>query len=196
MTGCSPNEQPTESSDVPQDGTCLISESSYFGNTYSSSEIPFDFPYGENYIQCLSVDLYQEPTEHGYYVYAIVAVDMSELSDTDIYWIDKNEEFKVEVVLDNDKNNLEAKFLSNLCQLKKDDITYYAFDASEEFKYAFDSSNTTIRLSINNEDVKYTYRYSTDIDMVKDTSSMDKDIYSAMSDAYQRQLEFWREFIN
>lgn len=197
LCGCSlnTNNQTSEATNSLPEGITLIHESEDFGNSYSCDQIPFSLPYGETSIQCSSAKLYQSRSEHGYYVYALIEVNVNDISDDDLYWLEKNEELNPSIMIDNESNNMENKHLSNLCRLEKGGIIYYVLDSLEEYRYSFENSNVSLFIHLDNGKMYDSYMYSFDVENVTDISEIDKDIYNAINDALQRKIEFWKDFI-
>lgn len=193
FTGCETNNE-IKDDDLPE-GISLISSSDY-GNTYSSSNIPFDIPYGDKNVSCVSAELYQGESEHGYYLYAVVSVDVGELSESDLYWMDEEEDFRVGIRIHNENNGLESERLGKLCALKIDNIIHHAFHLGNEYQYSFDNSELSLFFDVDNEKLYDTYMCSTDVNTARNTKDIDEDLYSAMAESLQTRLEFWQNFGN
>ena len=199
LCSCKPLEnrqieiKPTEPA-LPE-GMKILYEGEY-GTTYNCSKLPIEIPCGEGILKCTAVELYQEPSEHGYYLYGVVTFDLSGLSSDDIYWLDKDDDFNLKIFVDHEKNSIENEKLSTLCVYKNSGYRYYALDGMDEYRYSFDGSNCTLCIDIGNDKLYDTYRYEFDAGTVKDTAEMSKGLYKAMNRALEQQLEFWKSIFS
>lgn len=191
LCGCSGIDYQA-SQNIEENTNILYSDEN--GTSYTFDELPIEIEYGSGVIKCTKAELYQEKSEHGYYLYGIVAINLNDLSDDDVYWLDKNKEMNISLMVDNELNELENLSLSSLCITDDYNVRFYIFDTKDEYRYSFDKSNTSMFIRLDNSELFDTYMYSFDTEKVKSTEELDPDLYRAMSNALDKQIEFWKNF--
>ena len=129
------------------------------GKSYSIDALPYDMVYNDITIKLLSSEYYQSKTDHGYNIYVVLNLDISDLSDDDLYWIEKDEALASRVYLDKGKNNINFDGMSELCYLDVKGVRKIAFWNHEEYRYDFEATEATISIDI---DQNETYKYKSD----------------------------------
>jgi len=186
LIGCDTNSYTVEKTD---DGGTIVYSSDY-GTTYSYDELPINIEYNGNDIKCLYTEIYQEKAEHGYDIYVVASIDLSELSEDDIYWIGKDEELRISVLLTNKENDVEGVSMNELCMLENNNVRRIVFYLNDTYRYTFANSCLSTFTDIKKGKQTDTFIYKTIVsDNIKSTSEIGKDLLEEISAAFQRQIE-------
>ncbi len=181
------------------------------GFTYNLSILPYDMEYNKNIIQFSSCELYQEKSDasYSYTPYIVAKVKIDGIDNETLCWFDK--ELYTYGNISNDKNQLNGKELSKVCEIDNGGYRYYVFSksllTSDDYKYDFSESVFNINFSISQDEkvtyevsgkqhtdnkfLKYNYHGNSSHD-VKDLKALGEDIWYEIK---QKQLELMKHKI-
>lgn len=210
LTGCGSQSNNT----TVTEGDENVTYSSDSGTDYFFDSLPFVMNYNESNINYIDVDFYQDETEHGYSIYAIAAFNIRNLSDDDLYWMDKNKDLDVLIYITNEKNSLDFEGMRKLCTFDKDGIRSVVFWLSGEYRYDFADSELNTFANIGQDDTyeftnddrktselnkRNSYQYSLNIvdeNDIKSSNEINDELFNAMmrgfddiKDAYNNLLD-------
>ena len=119
--------------------------------------------YNENIFQFSSCELYQEKSDinYSYTPYIVAKVKINEIDDETLHWFD--EDLYAYGNISNDKNQLNGKELSKICEIDYGGYRYYVFSQSllisDDYRYDFSESVFNVNFSVS-QDEKVTYEVS------------------------------------
>lgn len=155
----------TDSSENSDDSIIYESES---GFSKSVQVIPYDnLAYNDKTFTLKSVDFYrmQSKSGFGYFPFVVIQFDLSNLSDSDIYWMMQETDtlglrtFGVDVYLTSDQNVIDSKNMKRLYATYDTESAVYIYYLPKEYKYDFSDLELSISISIE-QDETYDYKDS------------------------------------
>ncbi|MEY8536711.1 hypothetical protein AALH30_24860 [Blautia pseudococcoides] len=179
-------------------------------------ELPSEMQFNDNTIQYVSLDLYQDKSAsgHGYNAYATLTIDVANLNDDELYWIeqasDNNSLLKVldvNVYITDEKNGLDFDSMLLVSGVIDGSQRTYCFALPKEYKNSFDNSEISGYVNIEQDetyefksssgltsDEKRIYKYSYNIDCSESykllpVSQMSSDIYNSMVNGMQNIMK-------
>ncbi len=124
--------------------------------------LPYDMNFNGNTIVFDSVELFQGPSSsgYGYSIYAVATIDVSNLDEKDLYWLDQDfghvyGTLQIDAYITDDSNNLDFDSMM-LGHSIYGDKRMYAFTLLEECKQPFNNAEVTVSISIEQDE---TYNY-------------------------------------
>jgi hypothetical protein len=112
--------------------------------TFNLSILPYDMEYKGHILQFSSCELYQEKSDvnYSYTPYIVAKVKIDGIDDETLHWFD--EDLYVYGKISNDKNQLNSKELSKICEIDNGGYRYYVFSQSllvtNDYRYDFSES--------------------------------------------------------
>ncbi len=204
ISGCRASSNNLEYTQTPTDENARIYDNERGKNRYIST-LPYDMDYNGKTIIFDSVELFQGPSSsgYGYSIYAVATIDVSNLDEKDLYWLDQDygqpyATFEIYAFITDESNklDLETMKLSHALNGKK---RKYVFTLRNEYKQSFDNAEVTISISIK-QDESYNfksddgkeselnkhneYKFTAEAkggSELKDINSMDKDLLQFIS---------------
>lgn len=125
------------------------------GNRYAFTSLPCDMDYNGEKIVFESADFFQTKSAsgYGYIPYLIVTVDVSALSDESLYWLDKDEDFRISAYLTSDDNGIDFEAMQTAKGVDYGDKRSYAFTYLDEQKNPFYPSNFSVTIDLTQDEV-------------------------------------------
>lgn len=161
-SGCSQtsnsNTTNTESSNSATDPYNRVEERDS-GLTCVFSSLPYEMDYNGSKIIFDSADFVQTKSAsgHGYIPYLAITLDTSNVSEDDLYWMDKNEDISFLANITCESNNIESEPMQCVGMANYGDKRVYTFSVLEEQKEEFVPSSFYCSFEIRQED---TYKYN------------------------------------
>ena len=138
-----------------EDGTRV--EQGESGDTYFFESMPRTITYDEKEIKLSNISFYEDKLKHSYNLYVLVDFDMLDLTEDDIYWMEKERDLDVSVYVDDEDNRFDNETLSLLRKVRLSDGTYrFAFCTSGVYRYNLCGASCDVSIHMTQED---TYEY-------------------------------------
>ena len=173
MVGCGGQKVETKpETEVKSDVQLLYSNDS--GDNYTVSTIPCSMEYNGKEIILDEAKVYESSSEHGYHVYASLGIDLKNLSEDDIYWLDNEEDLSANIYMSDDKNGIDFKRLNSLGSYDDGSRRIYMYYYLDEIHYELTNAEFSVDLSIKKSD---TYEYKNDKGLTKTANKTDHYAY-------------------
>lgn len=202
LTSCSPAV--SKETQTVKDPNITYSDES--GDSYDIKKLPFDMKYNGVNVQLLSVDLYQDKVEHSYNLYAVISLDISKITEDDLYWIDKNKEIEPAIYITNKQNDIKFDSMQKLCTYDDGGIRKIAFWMNDEYRYSLSPSDICASVDIEskktydykgkklNKSDSYMYSIDSCTDF-KSTDTIDSGLCNAMNEAFENIKNIYRNML-
>lgn len=168
------------------------------GKSVSVKNLPCHIEYNGSTFELTGVEMYESYSEetYSYFLYAIVAFDVSDLTDAEIHWLTK-EDIDVYMLFDQAKSDDDVDFayMSVLGSLHLTDTgeLFYVFTPSywNAYRDSFAGSGCFLSIKVTQQDTyqykdtdlqkKFSYSYYFDIpDDMKDSEAIEQPLYDYM----------------
>lgn len=192
---------------IENDGTTVLV--SDYGNSYTLKQLPKNLKYNDKSILLETIEFYQDKNNYVYDLYAIVTLNLSELSDEEIYWMLKNNDLDYySIDIDSEKNEYKDKPLSYLNKSLQNSELKLLFYLQEDSRYSFESGTFDFNFQIKqsekytddkgnayNKRISYSY-YDENIceegNTLPSTEELDEITYKAMYDGFEGIKDYWK----
>lgn len=161
MSGCETASINSEYTMPPTDEYAWIYDNEA-GENRMIDTLPYDMNYNGNTIVFDSVELFEGPSSsgYGYTIYAVATIDVSNLDEKDLYWLDQDfghvyGTFQINAYIRDNSNDLDFESMM-LGHSVYGDKRMYAFTLLEECKQPFNNAEVTVSISIEQDE---TYNY-------------------------------------
>lgn len=213
LIGCSENNTDSDIEVLKaSDGSTIFRSES--GDSYTCKSIPFRMTYDGIGITYNSVNFYQDSTENGYNIYAVITIDTSEVSEKNLYWIEEDEAIEPTVYLTNKKNKLDFDSMGFLCKYVDGKKIHYAFRMPSEYRYSFEETEIYASIDLQQSE---TYQYKDDDGEISElnkcnsygfeytiehaselstTDSIDHELYMAMVDGLKNIKNTYEDMLD
>lgn len=191
ITGCSKNGLEMQTTAETNGGVRI-----YEGDKrviFNLITLPYDMEYKGHILQFTSCELYQEKSDidYSYTPYVVAKVKIDGIDDETLHWF--NEDLYVYGKMSNDKNQLNNKEFSKICEIDNEGYRYYVFSQSllfsHDYRYDFSESSFNVGfLILQGEDyraLQFIYAGSSSSN-VKDLKDVGEEVWHAIK---QKQLE-------
>lgn len=111
-------------------------------------KLPYKMDFDGKSIIYSSVDIYQMESEHGYYPFVVMCIDLTSLTDDEIYWSKEEDSIESEVFFQSPSNDINFTTMNYVSSFDKDKYRYFVFGYFDESKKDFSDIelNCTITL--------------------------------------------------
>lgn len=184
LCGCSANSVTPSQTNMEntyyEDGSYSYQTPS--GISYNIKTLPFTLQNNDLQMDLVDAQYYEVYSEanHGYTGYAIAVFDRSNLTDDDIYWMDKMEyatrEFDVNAFI-RKKDSSDSSFMVSFWNKYDQNYWYRIFRTSETMRYSLGGGQISIQSvwDANNDDAQdMWYHYIIEIDEETDYSDLSR----------------------
>lgn len=167
----------------------------------SKRSLPIDAAIYKTSLTIESVEFYQDKSDHGYYLYAILTLDISELDGDDIYWMDKDNVLDFDLYITSEDNNYKQQSLTRLIYMDDEGKRYIFFTLTEEPRYSLENASYSMNFSVKHEnsyerDYYYVINQNlSDGELLPTTDSLDKKMYNAFVEGQQSYLKRMKELL-
>ncbi len=191
------------------DGTSVYHKES--GDLYYIETLPRNIVYDGKEVTVKSINFYEDKENHAYSFYALVDFDMSDLTDDDIYWMEKDNDLEVSVYVDDEDNEFDNERLSLLCKVRLSDSTYrFAFQMGGSYRYSLCGKNCNLMIDMT-QGGKYKYKNKdgeiTELDKIdsydyigylipeelETSDAIDEVTQKAMVEGLKNEIEFYKD---
>lgn len=126
------------------------------------SGIPFQMNYNGKELTVSNISAYEQYTSHQYTLYVVVKIDASDLTDDELYWLQKDD-IDADLSITCEDNNMENDSMSLLGSLRYTDtkqlnLVYYT-SFFHETRYSFAGSRIKCSFRATQKE-KYEYEYN------------------------------------
>lgn len=144
------------------------------GKNIGVEKLPYSIEYNAKTIPFVSISAYQEKAQHSYTLFVIVTLDVSALSDDEVYWLRKDD-LDVSLYATQENNGFDFDSLSKLgliwwTDIKQIDIVFTS-PFTDEYRYPFNDIEVFSSVSLKQEE---TYQYTSST--TNKTSRLNKSI--------------------
>lgn len=210
LTGCGDSSSEKRYKD---DNGNTITETDSTKTIYLKS-LPSELQFNNTSIQYIALDMYQDNSYsgHGYNIYATLTIDVSNLSDDELYWLDKDTEYisdktlQVKCYITDEHNDLDFESMSPISVVVDGKKRTYTFMLINEFKNDFTNASLSGYVNLMQDEtykqksdsglpleINRVFNYQYEIDCTDNyklltIDDMDTNIYNSINNALQSKL--------
>ena len=155
LVGCGSNSSSQEDvlSYRDEDGIFVTESEGFVHKVLTKENIPYDkMEYDGEFFSLIKISLWEEksPSGHGYQPYVLVGFDFRNLSESNYYWLLKDQEdisplktFQIDVDISSPQNGLKDEDMEFILSDYDEEKGAWVFSLYEEFKYDFSDAELT-----------------------------------------------------
>lgn len=211
LVGCDKKSDDETNPNILEDGSQIKKTSKGLSCTFET--LPNEMFINDSKLVFDSVDIYQEssPSGFGYYAYVLLNVDISQLDDKELYWLDQDQtewynshdtNVKTDVYYKSKNNNVDFESMEYIGRVDGEKTYNYVFVTEKESKNNLDDIGLTCSFEFKQDDKykdgsteinkinDYTYyvdEYIQDKPQIKNFSEMDPGVKDAIERLMSRK---------
>lgn len=124
------------------------------GMWYQVNTIPFDkIAYNDSEFSLVDFSFYEAESNYKYFLYASITFDVSNLTDSEIYWLHDERELTIDsVFFSDDANAMSTETMFQSDSWVSDGKLYYIYYLDDYGKYSFSDARFFLRISVQQDE--------------------------------------------
>lgn len=150
-----------------------------YGTTVYPSELPCSLQYNGEVIAIKGFELYQMESDYEWYLFALVDIDMSNLSDKGYHWLFEDKDIDCSVYLDKGANKFDFANMEQLGnRIQYTDVKQYKIcwisPITSKYKESFENTEVHLSVRAKQEDgTYYSVLFTPGTEEILDVAAMD-----------------------